>query len=101
MKFFVIGDEETVLGFKLAGVEGKVISDKEELLNEIKNLMESGKYGVIIITTQLVNKIRDYVEELMFKSSFPLILEIPDRKSLDTYGINVREIIRKTVGIKV
>ena len=32
MKPFVIGDSQTVLGFRLAGVEGRVATEREDVL---------------------------------------------------------------------
>ena len=58
MKFFVLGDEDTVLGFQLAGVEGKVISTAEEVSENLKLAFNDKHIGIIIIPERLAELAR-------------------------------------------
>ena len=40
MKFYVLGDEETVLGFSLAGIEGESVSTKEETREALNKALQ-------------------------------------------------------------
>ncbi len=79
MRYFVIGDEDTVLGFQLAGVEGKEARTPAEAEREFDAAIENSEYGIIIITERVAELIRIRVDRNVFTETFPLILELPDR----------------------
>lgn len=99
MKFYVIGDEDTVLGFNLAGVDGEIVSTAEETSAALKNAFQQEDLGVIIITERIAEKVRHEVDQYMYKTTFPLIIEIPDRKGPIEGRGSVRDMIRSAVGI--
>jgi V/A-type H+/Na+-transporting ATPase subunit F len=100
MKFRVIADGETVLGFRLAGIEGVVVGSPEEALKALREALNSGEeVGIILITERVAQTIRNEVDRLVFSTTFPLILEIPDsRGPLEGRG-NIRDLVRSAVGI--
>ena len=50
MEYFVIGDEDTVLGFSLVGVSGTTCRSESEAKSAWNSVLEHHEYGVIIIT---------------------------------------------------
>lgn len=101
MKFYVIGDKDTVLGFSLAGVDGEVVSSKEEAHEALKTAFQKEDMGVIVITERTAQWVRHEVDQYIYKTSFPLIIEIPDREGpLEGRG-SIRDMIRTAVGIKL
>lgn len=101
MKFYVIGDEETVLGFRLAGVEGEVADTPESLRDALDRAFQKEDLGVIIIPERLAAKIRQDVDRYVYKTTFPLIIEIPDRLGpLEDRG-SVRDLIQAAVGVHI
>jgi V/A-type H+-transporting ATPase subunit F len=99
LRFFVIGDEETVNGFRLAGVEGKVVNGTEEAVDGLDRAMQTDGIGVILISERVANSIRVEVDRHVYKTSLPLILEIPDAQGTVEGRGGVRELIRSAVGI--
>ncbi|MBN1781555.1 V-type ATP synthase subunit F [bacterium] len=100
MKFYAIGDADTVLGFNLAGVEGVVAESAEEIDAALKSAFQKEDLGIIIITERAAQKVRHEIDRYTFTTSFPLIIEIPDRKgSLEERG-SVRDLIRSAVGVR-
>ncbi len=79
MKYAIIGDEDTVLGFGVVGVLGKVATNEEETRRAFQELRADEEVSIIIITERLADKIRPIVDRYLFTQSFPLIVEIPDR----------------------
>ncbi|HHS14293.1 MAG TPA: Vacuolar H+transporting two-sector ATPase F subunit [bacterium] len=99
MKFRVIADAETVLGFRLAGIEGSVVNSSEEALDALKEALNGREVGIILITERVAQTIRHEVDRLLYSTTFPLILEIPDsRGALEGRG-NIRDWVRSAVGI--
>ena len=77
MTYFLIGDEDTVLGFAMVGVSGRVVANTEETESAFQDAISGGEAGIIIITEQAADFIRSRIENYMFTADFPLIVEIP------------------------
>lgn len=99
VKFFVIGDSDTVLGFNLAGIEGQVVETPEESSAALKEAFQKEDMGVIAITEHVAGQIRQEVEQYIYKTTFPLIIEIPDRHGPAPGRGSIRDMIRAAVGI--
>lgn len=98
MNYFVIGDEDTVLGFSLVGTRGMVAANQSEAQSAIQKALEHKEYGIIIITQDVANMIRPTVDRYLFSETFPLIVEIPNRltqgKSKD-----LRALVNEAIGV--
>lgn len=101
MKFYVIGDEETVLGFQLVGIDGEVVSNAEEAKTGLAKAFETEGLGIIVVTERIADMIRQQVEQYVYKTTFPLIIEIPDQHGPVEGRGSVRDMIRAAVGINV
>lgn len=101
MKYVVIGDEDTVLGLGMVGVEGKVVHDAEEARAAFQNVLSDREVGIIIITERVAELIRALVNRYLFTESFPLIVEIPDRKGPLPGRKGIRETVNTAIGIKI
>lgn len=101
MKFHVIGDKDTVLGFRLAGIAGEVTDSPESAREALKAAFEKDDIGIIIIPERVAQTIRSDVDRYIYTTTFPLIIEIPDREGPMQDGASVREMIRAAVGIHI
>jgi len=101
MNFFCIADQDSSLGFRLAGIETIAVSSRSEALEALRVARAARETGVIIIT----DKAAAYIEEEVNsagnnKNSFPLILKVlsrgekPKRKS-------AAELFRELAGLGV
>jgi V/A-type H+-transporting ATPase subunit F len=99
MNFYVIGDSETVLGFRLAGVHGRIVESPEETEAALTELFSQEGIGIILIPERVAESVRNVVDRYLYTTSFPLIIEIPDRLGpLEGRG-SIRDMIRNAVGI--
>ena len=101
MKFFCIADEDTVRGFRLAGVPGQAVASAPEAALAMESVAAERDCAVLILTEKVADSIRPQVERMRFESPQPLIVEIPgpegplpDRKSL-------RQLAQEAVGIHI
>lgn len=99
MKYYVLGDRDMVLGFRLVGIEGKIVSQPEEARAEIKRLLCQKEFGIILVTEK-VGKMID-VEKFNYSYDFPLIVDLPDRNGPSGEKVSIEEIIKKAVGISI
>ncbi len=97
----MIGDEDTVLGFSLVGVAGRVVGDAEEARAAFRDVIGGGTTGIIVMTEPVADLIRETVDAYLFTSDFPLILEIPDRDGRDPARPGLREVVNEAIGVRV
>ncbi|MDD5766067.1 MAG: V-type ATP synthase subunit F [Candidatus Marinimicrobia bacterium] len=101
MKFFVIGDEETVLGFHLVGIDGEIVDTPDQARLSLKNTIEKMDVGVILITERIADGIRADVDQYFYKMPVPLIIEIPDRYGAQKERGTIHDVIRNAIGVHV
>lgn len=75
----IIGDLDTVTGFQLGGVKvSKVVETNEDAENALDELIND-KVSIIIITENIADNIRKYMEKKIGSNVLPMIIEIPDK----------------------
>ncbi len=101
MKYTIIGDEDAVLGFGMVGVKGSIADSPAEAEEAFKSILEDHEVGIVIITERVAELIRPQVDRFIFTNTFPLIVEIPDRKGRITGKSGIREMVNEAIGIKL
>jgi V/A-type H+-transporting ATPase subunit F len=101
VKLFVIGDQETVLGFRFVGVEGTVSVARDDALAALKETVTRKDIGVVLVTEELATKIRDEVEAKLHGSGFPLVLEIPGPSGPRPDRLTIEDVVRRAIGIGI
>ena len=101
MKYSIIGDEDTVLGFRMVGVSGKVAENADEAQRVFQAVLQDKETCIIIITERIADMIRPIVNKYLFTVSFPLIVEIPDRTGRKPGRPGIREMVNTAIGIKL
>jgi V/A-type H+-transporting ATPase subunit F len=101
MRYSIIGDEDTVLGFKMVGVSGKVATDADEAKRAFDTMLDDRENCIIIITERVADMIRSTVDRFLFTENFPLIVEIPDRNGPKPGKLGIREMVNAAIGLKL
>lgn len=101
MKSYLICDnEDTLLGMKLAGIEGEILTDRNEILKLIDKLLVDSETGIILITGKIKSLAKDEIMERKLKSKKTLIVEIPSVG--EKYEADfITRYIRESIGIKI
>jgi V/A-type H+-transporting ATPase subunit F len=101
-KIAVIGDRDTVTGFRLVGVsECAVPKTPEETRDLLYQFFRDPSMGLIMITEPLAAEVEDTIVELSL-SPVPVILLVPDRDgTTGAYEAVLKELIRRAVGIEI
>ena len=101
MTYAVIGDEDTVLGFTLVGLRGRSVSSQKEAEDAFHAVISETEVGIILVTERVAELIRPLVDGYIFGSSFPLIVEIPDRFGKMEGRLSLRDMVNRAIGIKL
>jgi V/A-type H+-transporting ATPase subunit F len=101
MEMFVIGDEDTVLGFRYAGVQGRAVERADEALEVLEDLVRREARLIVILSEPIAASIRERVNEIRFEQAYPILVEVPgpDGPSPDRPALG--RIIQQAVGIRV
>ena len=80
MKMYLISDNvDTLTGMRLAGVEGAVVHEREELKNELDKVLADKSIGIILLTEKFGREFPEIIDDVKLERKLPLIVEIPDR----------------------
>ena len=101
MKYYIIGDDDTVLGFGMVGVAGQAAETETDAETAFSAALKDSEVGVVIITERVADLIRPVVNQYVFAKQFPLIVEIPDRKGKAPDRPGIRDMVNEAIGIKL
>jgi len=102
MQFFVISDNvDTQMGMRLAGIEGIVVHEEDEVKKALNEAMENKDIAIILITHKLVELCEDMIYDLKLNCKRPLILEIPDRHATTHITTLISKYVEDAIGIKI
>lgn len=101
MKFYCVADEETVRGFRLAGVKAHAVETAEQARVAINDFRVRPDCGIIIITETVAEMIRPQVEMIRQEREGPLIVEVPGPDGPMSGRKSLRELVEEAVGISV
>jgi len=99
-KIGVIGDRESVLGFKAVGLDvfpSDTVSEAEKTLKKIAK----EEYAIIYITEQLYQHLGEAVEEYA-DSRLPAVIPIPGKEGTLGIGMtSVKQSVKRAIGADI
>jgi V/A-type H+-transporting ATPase subunit F len=99
-KIAVIGDKDSILGFKALGVATIPVTSTEMALQTLKKLARE-QYGVVFITEQTAEPIQDYIAELSTRM-LPSVVMIPNNAGTLGLGIKrMKQNVEKAIGADI
>ncbi len=102
MNFYVISDNhDTLTGLRLAGIEGVIAHEQDEVKQALQHAIEDESIGVVLITERLVPLCPDLIYDLKLRMRRPLIVEIPDRHAEGRSKDSISRYIREAIGVKI
>ena len=80
---FLISDNvDTYTGMRLAGVDGVVVHERKELREQLEKVLQDKSIGIVLLTEKFGREFPDILDEFRLERKIPLLIEIPDRKSV-------------------
>ena len=78
MKMYLISDNvDTYTGMRLAGVDGIVIHEREELRTALEDVLADKTVGIVLLTEKLGWEFPDLIDTFRLERKMPLLVEIP------------------------
>jgi V/A-type H+-transporting ATPase subunit F len=101
MRVQVIGHSEAVLGFSLAGLNGRAANTAEEANAALDDVLNARDVGVVLVTQDVARLIQPRMEQLKLHSTVPLIVEIPSPGGPRPGEPSLGEVVLRAIGIKL
>ena len=102
MRMFLISDNvDTLTGMRLAGIDGVVVQEKQEIKQALDEVLSQKDIGIILMTEKLGKEIPEIVDDIKLNRTFPLLLEIPDRHGSGRRPDFITAYINEAIGIKI
>lgn len=99
-KIAVIGDKDSILGFKAIGAETFVATNSFEA-NDLLRKLSKGDYAVIFITEEIAQTIEDTLTKLKTRA-YPIVLPIPSQNGSNGMGMRgIKKDVEKAIGADI
>ena len=100
MKVYVIGGEDLVQGFSLAGACGSVACTPAEADRALAEALARPEVGLLLIGQSVALHLGQRLEQLQ-DANFPLVLEVPETVQPSEARRTVRSFVRQAIGIEI
>ncbi|HIS80954.1 MAG TPA: V-type ATP synthase subunit F [Candidatus Scatomonas merdavium] len=102
MKMFLISDNvDTQTGMRLAGVEGVVVHERDELRQALETTLADKDIGIILLTEKFGREFPDIIDDVKLNHRLPLIIEIPDRHGTGRKADFITSYVNEAIGLKL
>lgn len=102
MKMYLISDNiDTWTGMRLAGIEGAVVHEKQELQQELDKVLADKEIGIVLLTEKFGEKFPDLINEVKLNHKLPLFVEIPDRHGTGRKPDFITSYVNGAIGLKL
>lgn len=102
MQIYLISDNvDTHTGMRLAGVDGVVVHEKEELKAALDAVLGNKEIGILLITEKLSREFPDIIDDVKLNRRLPLIVEVPDRHGTGRRPDFITAYVNEAIGLKL
>ena len=101
-KIAIIGDIDTTIGFRLAGIpKTSAPVEAAAIRKALIDYTRDQEVALIIITERKAEQARDTIEELTLRP-YPVIVEIPDKKGrLEDKTNPLQRLVKRAIGVEL
>ena len=102
MRMYLISDNvDTLTGMRLAGIEGIVVHERDELHQALDKVLADKTIGILLITELLSNHFPDIIEDIKLNRRLPIVVAIPDRHGTGRNPNFIMDYVNEAIGVEV
>lgn len=99
---YLISDNvDTLTGMRLAGVDGAVVHEREELKQELDKACGDPDIAIIVLTEKFGREFPELIDSIRLSRSLPLLIEIPDRHGTLRGENFITSYVNEAIGVKL
>ena len=99
--YHIIGDKDTVLGYRFAGVFGDVVEDAEQAKTAFERALNDSGITVLLVTEAVEDMIPDMVMKHRMAAKAPYLTIVQDIWGPRSGRKSLQELINEAVGIRI
>lgn len=100
LKIGMIGDYDSVMGFKAMGIDTYVVKEREKASELLRKIAREG-YGIVFVVEDVAEKIMDVIEEVN-RDTFCSVILVPSiRGSKGLAMSKISKNVEKAVGMDI
>lgn len=102
MKMYLISDNrDTYTGMRLAGVEGVIVHERQELKEALDAVFRDKDIGIVLLTEKFGREFPDIIDDVKLNRRLPLLIEIPDRHGTGRNQNFITDYVSEAIGLKL
>ncbi len=101
MSFHIIGDQDTVLGYRFAGISGDAVEDAAHARDAFEAAVKSKRFKILVLTRPVEAMLHQQVLDHRLNSEPPFVVVVDDIWSTRTESKDLEELIYEAVGIRI
>ncbi len=102
MKMYLISDNvDTYTGMRLAGVDGVVVHERDELREALEKVLKDKNIGVVLLTEKFGREFPEIMDQFRLERQMPLLVEIPDRHGTGRKKDFITSYVTEAIGLKL
>lgn len=102
MKMYLISDNiDTLTGMRLAGIEGIIVHEREELRTALEQVLADSQIGILLIMENFKSSYPDLIHTFKLGHKLPLVVEIPDRHGTGRRPDFITSYVNEAIGLKL
>lgn len=102
-KITILGDEDTVLGFRMAGVTNSISTTVEKCEADFLTLLSTSDVGIIVIQEDFEQNFSRKTKKVIETLSKPVIVTVPSKNSAlgGKKSGSIAELVKRAIGIEL
>ena len=102
MKMYLISDNvDTYTGMRLAGMEGVVVHERDELREALEKTLTDKTIGIVLLTEKFGQEFPEILDQFRLERQMPLLIEIPDRHGTGRKKDFITSYVTEAIGLKL
>jgi len=101
MAFYIIGDQDTVLGYRFAGVTGVAVETVAEARQAFATAVQAHEHHVLLLTEQVEAMLAEETTGHRLAARPPYLVVVGDIAGTRVQRKSLEDLIHEAVGIKI
>ncbi len=98
-KMAIVGDGDSIMVFKAAGVATFPVEDEKKARETLRKI--AGEYQIIFLTEELARDLSEFIKRFD-EEPYPVVLSIPSKKGSTGYGEELlRSAMERALGVDI
>lgn len=99
--YLISDNRDTYTGMRLAGVEGVIVHERQELKEALEHAFEDREIGIVLLTEKFGREFPDIIDDVRLNRRLPLLIEIPDRHGTGRKENFITDYVSEAIGLKL